>query len=175
MITNWSLYIILSLVSLAGKGVDCSSDYFHAIHLSKCEIQYNADANTLEVATQIYLDDLQTVLAKEGASDLHLCTDKEVSTAEAVLSKYLDKKLQIQIDNKATAGKFIGKEASEDQLAVWSYMEYPMPSNFNQIKVKYNVLMELYDDQKNIINIKVKGKTGYMLFNSKHFEESVNY
>ncbi|MBK8279948.1 MAG: hypothetical protein IPK94_07450 [Saprospiraceae bacterium] len=54
-------------------------------------------------------------------------------------------------------------------------MEYPMPSNFNQIKVKYNVLMELYDDQKNIINIKVKGKTGYMLFNSKHFEESVNY
>ncbi|MBK7438280.1 MAG: hypothetical protein IPI77_16115 [Saprospiraceae bacterium] len=98
-----------------------------------------------------------------------------MSTAEAVLSKYLDKKLQIQIDNKATAGKFIGKEASEDQLAVWSYMEYPMPSNFNQIKVKYNVLMELYDDQKNIINIKVKGKTGYMLFNSKHFEESVNY
>ncbi|MBK8779801.1 MAG: hypothetical protein IPO25_21255 [Saprospiraceae bacterium] len=113
-------------------------------------------------------------MAKEGASDLHLCTDKEVSTAEAVLSKYLDKNFKFKSTTKPLpAGLLLG--SFRDQLAVWSYMEYPMPSNFNQIKVKYNVLMELYDDQKNIINIKVKGKTGYMLFNSKHFEESVNY
>lgn len=175
MIANWTFFILFSFLHLDGTAVDFCYDDDHAIHLSKCEIQYNAEANTLEVATQIYLDDLQTVLAKEGASDLHLCTDKEVSTAESILAQYLEKKLQIQIDNKATAGKFIGKEASEDQLAVWSYMEFPMPSNFSQIKIKYNVLMDLYDDQKNIINIKVKGKTGYMLFSSKHFEESVNY
>ncbi|MBK8279949.1 MAG: hypothetical protein IPK94_07455 [Saprospiraceae bacterium] len=110
MITNWSLYIILSLVSLAGKGVDCSSDYFHAIHLSKCEIQYNADANTLEVATQIYLDDLQTVLAKEGASDLHLCTDKEVSTAEAVLSKYLDKNFKFKSTTKPLPASLLARK-----------------------------------------------------------------
>jgi hypothetical protein len=147
----------------------------HEIHVSKCEIQHNAQTSTLEIATQIFLDDLQTQLATLGAPDLHLCTEKETKVANQELMKYLGQKLKITVDGKTLEGAFIGKELSEDMLAVWTYIEYKMPTNFNKINVKYDVLMDLYDDQKNIVNLKIKGKNGYLLFNKKHVEESINY
>lgn len=147
----------------------------HAIHVSKCEMQFNQESSTLEVATQIYLDDLQTQLAVLGAPDLHLCTEKESKNAEKELLKYLLQKLKIKVDGKALEAIFVGKEPSEDMLAVWTYLEYPMPATFSAVHVQYDVLMDLYDDQKNIVNIKVKGKNGYMLLNKKHTEETITY
>lgn len=147
----------------------------HAIHVSKCEIQYNQESSSLEVATQIYLDDLQLQLTNLGAPDLHLCTEKESKLAEKELLKYLTQKLKIKVDGKEIEGTFIGKEPSEDMLAIWTYIEYQMPLTFSKVNVRYDILMDLYDDQKNIVNIKVKGKKSYMLFNKKHVEETINY
>ncbi len=152
-----------------------SQDLWHEIHVSKCEIHHNAQASTLEIATQIFLDDLQTQLTALGAPDLYLCTEKEAKVGNQELIKYLGRKLMITVDGKTLEGSFMGKELSEDMLAVWTYFEYQMPTNFNKINVKYDVLMDLYDDQKNIVNIKIKGKNGYLLFNKNHVEESINY
>lgn len=148
---------------------------FHDIHVSKCEIQWNNEASTLEVATQIYLDDLQKVLTKQGAGELHLCTDKEIKEADSYLKQYLAKKLEISADGVALSPTFIGKEPSDDQIAVWCYIELKAPAGFSQLKIRYDVLMDLYDDQKNIVSLKIKGKNGYMLFNNKHAEETINY
>lgn len=147
----------------------------HAIHVSKCEIQFNEDAKTLEVAAQIYVDDLQSSLIKMGAPDLHLCTDRESKQADSAIARYLENNLQIEADGKGLKSTFIGKEPSEDHIAVWCYLEFKSPPTFKSLKVKYDVLMDLYDDQKNIVNIKVKDKKGYLLLHSKHQEETIQY
>jgi len=148
---------------------------FHDIHVSKCEIQWNDGASTLEVATQIFLDDLQKILTKQGAGELFLCTEKEAKEADTFLKQYLAKRLEIAADGQALSPVFIGKEPSEDQLAVWCYIELKVPANFSRLKVRYDVLMDLYDDQKNIVSLKIKGKNGFLLFNSHHTEETINY
>jgi len=83
--------------------------------------------------------------------------------------------LQISADGHVLSATYIGKEPSEDLLAVWCYIELKIPLNFSQLKVRYDVLMDLYDDQKNIVSLKIKGKNGYMLFNSRHAEETIQY
>lgn len=147
----------------------------HDIHVSKCEIQWNNEASTLEVATQIYLDDLQKALSKQGAAELHLCTEKELKDADSYLKQYLSKRFEVTADGLSIPLTYIGKEPSEDLLAVWCYIELKVPANFTRLKIRYDVLMDLYDDQKNIVSLKVKGKNGYMLFNSRHAEETINY
>lgn len=174
MLAGILLNLILGIWSFplsAGTGV---SD-MHDIHVSKCEIQLNEETSSLEVATQIYLDDLQSILSKHGADNLHLCTNRESKDADTFLKAYLEQKLQISADGKSLAHHFVGKEPSEDQIAVWCYIELKVPAGFESLKVKYDVLMDLYDDQKNIVNIKARGKNGFMLFNSRHFEETVHY
>lgn len=162
---------IWSFLLPVGMGV---SD-LHDIHVSKCEIQLNEETSSLEVATQIYLDDLQSILSKHGADNLHLCTDRESKDADTYLKAYLEQKLQISADGKSLTHHFVGKEPSEDQIVVWCYIELKVPAGFEALKVRYDVLMDLYDDQKNIVNIKARGKNGFMLFNSRHFEETIQY
>jgi len=166
---------LIHLLSTSVYGSGALDMNWHDIHVSKCEIQWNESASTLEVATQIYLDDLQSILTKYGATELHLCTDKELKEADTYLKNYLSKKLEISVDGQALPSTFIGKEPSEDMIAVWCYIELKIPQNFSQIKVRYDVLMDLYEDQKNIVSMKVKGKNGYMLFNSRHTEETIQY
>ncbi|MEP7323094.1 MAG: DUF6702 family protein [Saprospiraceae bacterium] len=167
--------ILTAIISLFYPGILTSTTSDHAIHISKCEIQLNETGPTLEIAAQVYLDDLQTVLTKYGFPDLHLCTDRESKIADSVLTLYFGKNLQIQADSKLLKPSFIGKEPSDDDIAVWCYFEMKIPATFKQLNVKYDVLMELYDDQKNIVNLKVRDKKSYMLLHAHHMEESVQY
>lgn len=157
---------VFSLFSTSGN---------HDIHISKCEIQYNEESESFEVATQIYLDDFQKSMSQNGIPDLQLFTSKELKDADKYIIQYLTKKLVITTDGNSLSGTFIGKEQSEDLLAIWCYTEYKSPSHFKQLKIKYDALMDIYDDQRNIINIKAKGKKGYALLHSKHIEEVVNF
>jgi len=173
-----NLFLLIHLLFPGGNKWSCAqiADVdLHDIHVSKCEIQWNEAASTLEVATQIYLDDLQTVLTKHGAAQLNLCTERESKDADQYLKEYLAKKLEISADGVVLSPHFVGKEPSEDQLAVWCYIELKIPPQFTQIKIRYDLLMDLYDDQKNIVSLKIRGKNGFMLFNSRHTEETVQY
>lgn len=168
-------YLVFIFISVLNWSKPIEGSFKHDIHISKCEINYNEDSSYFEIATQIYIDDFQKVLTKIGGSDLRLCTDKEAKNADAFISQYLDQRLSITLDGKLLKQKLIGKEPSDDALAVWCYIEAKAPKSFSQLKVKYSALMDLYDDQKNIVNLKVHGKIGYFLLNTKSFEQTVNY
>ncbi|MBP6795383.1 MAG: hypothetical protein KA143_10030 [Saprospiraceae bacterium] len=167
--------LILTFILLSFLPAGISKNIFHDIHISKCEIQFNEETSAFEVATQIYLDDLQKSLTNSGVPDLHLFTDKESKDADNQIYSYLSKKLLLEVNDKAISGTFIGREQSEDLLAIWCYIEFKSIREFNRIKIKYDVLMDIYDDQKNIVNIKAKGKKGYVLLHTKHMEETINY
>ena len=71
---------------------------------------------------------------------------------------------------------FIGKEISEDLVAVWCYLEIENIERFNKIHVKNNILLEVFEDQKNIISvIGPDRKKGYLLFNNAKNEETIEF
>ena len=166
---------ILTFILLSFLPVEITENLFHDIHISKCEIQFNEETSSFEVATQIYLDDFQKSLTKSGVPDLHLFTDKESKDADNQIFSYLSKKLLLEVNDKSISGTFVGREQSEDLLAIWCYIEFKSIREFNKIKIKYDAIMDIYDDQKNIVNIKAKGKKGYVLLHTKHMEETINY
>ncbi|MFT7603922.1 MAG: hypothetical protein ACI8VT_001490, partial [Saprospiraceae bacterium] len=72
--------------------------------------------------------------------------------------------------------EFIGKEQSEDLQAVWCYLEVTNIKFFNSIEVTNSLLMEVFEDQKNIVHIKAPdNKQGYFLFQKGQEHDKVTF
>ncbi len=148
----------------------------HEFHISKTLIEYNEKESALQFTLHIFIDDLEEALRQQGADKLFICTEKESEKAEAYIYKYLQQKLKIKLDDKAVDFSFVGKEVSEDLVAVWCYLEIENIEPFSKLYVKNNTLVETFDDQKNIISVTGPNKRkGYLLFNNAKNEETLEF
>ena len=127
----------------------------HEFHLSNTEIRYNVEESALQITFRIFIDDLEKTLANYGFENLNICTEKEAETADGLIEDYLRKNLVISIDSEIMEFDFLGKEISDDLIAVWCYLEILNVFPKEKIEVENNALFETFDDQKNIVRIKM--------------------
>lgn len=147
----------------------------HEFHISKCLIEYSEDQSALQFSVHIFIDDLEEALRQQGADKLFICTEKEHKEAEKYITRYLHQKLKIEVDDQLLDYNFIGKEISEDLAAVWCYLEIPQIHNPKKLMVSNSILMEVFDDQKNIVNIVAPNqKRGYFLFHKGNSTDSLH-
>ncbi|MEM9886832.1 MAG: DUF6702 family protein [Bacteroidota bacterium] len=149
----------------------------HDFHLSKSVIEYNPESESLEISLHIFLDDLEATLFEGGVKEkLNLCTEKEHEKGETYVEYYLRQSFRIMVNEEEVKYNYIGKEISEDFLAAWCYVEVPNVGKLESLGVKNTILMELYEDQRNIVQIKVPDeKPKFFMFDRKYNEEFVIY
>ena len=121
-----------------------------------CELRFNDQSSAFEVAIRIFIDDLEKAIAKEGVTDLRIGTEHEDADANRVIAGYLDRHFMIQIDGEKLKANFLGKEMSEDMIAVWCYLEFPKATlRSGKCILANTVLLDIYDDQRNIMDIRM--------------------
>jgi len=121
-----------------------------------CELRFNKESSSFEVAIKIFIDDLEVAIKKEGYPALNLGSNKENELAEEHLASYLDKYFSIEIDGKKWTPHFVGKEISEDFQAVWCYVEYSGDiSKAQKCTLTNRILLDIYSDQRNIMDIRM--------------------
>ncbi len=126
---------------------------FHPIHLSKCQMEVNAQNKQLEITLHVYIDDLQEIIEQRGSPDLFLATKKEIHTADSFIHAYLVDHLKIMNGGQPVAFTWLGKEQSDDLMAFWCYLETDAIEEDLGLSVTYSVLQDLYVDQQNILNV----------------------
>jgi hypothetical protein len=137
----------------------------HDIHVSVTEVKWNAASTSFEVSIKIFLDDLETALSKEQHSGLQIGTPKESADANELITSYLDKHLHISLDGIQLPSQFVGKETTEDYKAIWCYVEYPGLKDPKQCTISNDILFELYDDQRSIMDIRMSDEQkAYTIF-----------
>ena len=144
---------LLSILLFFTLGINPSRVSNHDFHISKCLIEYSEEQSALQFSLHIFIDDLEEALRLQGADNLFICTEKENEEAEKYIIRYLHQRLQIELDDQMLQYNFIGKEISEDLAAVWCYLEIPKIQSPKKLMVSNSILMEVFDDQKNIVNI----------------------
>jgi|GEM_PF-118022 len=138
----------------------------HEYHMSNIDIEYNAETEALEIIIKIFIDDLEDGIKASGIEEkLYLCTDRESETGDDHIYTYLQDKMKLNVDGEDVSFNYIGKETSEDLVAMYCYLEVENIPIVNEITVSNNMLMEVFDDQINIIKLKSKstGKRGFMM------------
>ncbi|HFC00597.1 MAG TPA: hypothetical protein ENJ53_07310 [Phaeodactylibacter sp.] len=149
----------------------------HAIHVTKCNIDFSDEEKTLQITLHIYLDDLESAIKKEGVTEkLNLCTPKENPDGDKYVTEYFKKMFSLEVNNQSVDFDFLGKEPAKNILAGWFYLEVKNVEELNDLKINYKILTDLYDDQQNVIRLKgPHQKKGYFLLNSKETFAHITY
>ncbi|WP_241738915.1 DUF6702 family protein [Pontibacter beigongshangensis] len=142
----------------------------HDYHASITDIRYNPKTQRLEVAIKVFMDDLEEALSRKSKAKVVYSNSEQV---QQLLQAYLRRHLVFEQEKgKPLQQHFLGSEAETD--AVWAYVEVPVPDARRPLLVHNTVLMELFDDQMNIVNINSKGKTNSLLFQQYDREKKVD-
>lgn len=170
-----SIFLQSLLLCLLSSSV-LETNNLHEFHLSKSLMEYNQEEKALQVSMHIFLDDLEEALRKQGKDQLYICTTKESEDAEMHLEAYLRDHFKITINGQAVEYNFLGKEASEDYQAAWCYVEVENISELKEIEVVNDLLLEVFDDQKNVIQlIGPNKKRGVLLLQKGRTKEKVSF
>ena len=138
--------------------------YFHGVesihdfHVSKVDVEYNVKTSAFEITGHIFIDDLEDALRLKGQDSLYLCTKREVENADEFVEAYLNDRMKITLDGVETRYNYLGKEISDDLMALWFYLEIEDAQPVESISVKCSLLMELFDDQTNLVKIQYSNR-----------------
>jgi len=131
----------------------------HDFHLSKTDIHYKSEQQALQLTVHTFIDDTEEALRQKMDVEYKFFESKEHMSTDSIFADYLNENLIIKIDGEPKQFYYLGKEQSEDILGVYSYLEIEGVSAFSEIEIHNAILMDVYEDQKNIINLKVDNKS----------------
>jgi len=153
-----------------------ASPSLHEFHASKCLIEYNSEEKAIQISLHLFIDDVEEALRRQGADKLFLCSEKESKQAVTYLERYLQQALQLKLDGKARSFRFVGKEASDDWMGMWCYLEVVDVAAFQELSVTNALLTEVFDDQKNIVSIVGPNhKKSSLLFHKQKTQQTVAF
>ncbi|MBD2756962.1 hypothetical protein IC230_29045 [Spirosoma sp. BT704] len=127
-------------------------------------MQYNPKERVFEISIRIFTDDFEKGLSAAVGSRVNLNgspgSDNKI---DPVIEKYVHAHFAYSSPQKQPKPiKYVGHETEAD--AHWLYLEMPYAEPFRGGLLKQNVLMELFDDQVNMVNIQYQGQKKTFVF-----------
>ena len=144
-------FLILVLPLLAFSGL-------HKFYVSVTHVNYSEKEDALQITTRIFIDDLEAVLLERYGVKTLMATPKESELTDQYIEKYLKTKLLIELNEEKREYNFLGKRFDND--VVICYLEIPEVAlpNLESVRVQNEVLTDLFEEQQNLVHLKIKGK-----------------
>ncbi|GJM33414.1 MAG: hypothetical protein DHS20C18_24150 [Saprospiraceae bacterium] len=172
---NKLVLFLMLLLPWVGKAFPTPPD-LHQFHLSKCLVEYDEAEQALQISLHLFIDDFEEALRRQGKDKLFICTKKEVPVASEYIKNYLANHFRLSVDGKTLAFDFLGKESSEDLAGMWCYLEIPGVAPFTKLGIQNDIFLEVFDDQKNLVNIIGPGKAkGAILLQRGASSETIEF
>ena len=155
------------------QGADLFADELHNFHTSVSRIDFNPEAQTLEVAIKIFTDDLERSLEGMGSPALRLGSPREAVQADSIIGVYLRHCLGFAVDGETKSFYFLGKEVEFD--VTWCYLEVSQVQQLHRLVVKNRILMELFPDQSNLVHIYAADQQKSLLLTAAQDRDGVDF
>ncbi len=137
---------------------------FHQFHISQCAISYLEKEQKVGIKLHIFRDDLELALENKEKINLDIGDNKNLEL-DSMISKYIKEKLSIFINNQKSDMAFISEKVTDDGKAIWCNFEILDVEHIETMAIQNEILLDLYEDQKNITKIvDASGKTKHFLF-----------
>lgn len=174
---NYLFFLIFNLFQSASHPSSAlPNGIIHAFHLSKTDMTFKPKDKSMEIILHIFIDDLELGLEKQGHKKLFVGTERELQQVNDLILKYLQNNFKVKVNNKQIAYTWVGKETTFDKQALWVYLEMKNVKNIQNIFVENKILTEVFDDQKNIVQINVPSKKqGYFLLDKTKVKDTASF
>ena len=145
----------------------------HDFHTSITNAEYNPKSGSMEIAMKLFTDDLELTMKNKHDVVLNLNSDNELPQADSLIYNYVIDNFSIQSSKKAERLKYIGKEIENGITFI--YLEVHSFPIEKELLVKNTVFFDTFDDQSNIVNIKLNGELESAFLKKGHETESVQF
>ena len=199
----WSFNLIrVLLFSLAVLGTGWSYVIIevegHPFYVSVCQVDFNPENRTFQISIKIFTDDFERALEESTDKRLRLGTRKEHEETDEIIRAYFKDRFSIQVNDAAIDLNYLGKEVGID--TTWCYIESkmippPVPDSDRKthasnkrsqripdptflegrIRITNQILLETFDNQTNIVHIKIGNQRKSLLLSYARETDSVNF
>jgi hypothetical protein len=122
--------------------------------LSNTSIEFNAETRAIEITSKIFTDDLEHAIEAQ-CYRYHSLYPHTPEVFELV-KKYIGEKLSLQVAGRNVILNFIGYSVDNDMTTLFIEGNYFDP---NQVIVNNTILLDLYSDQQNIVEVRWNGQS----------------
>ncbi len=137
----------------------------HAFHTSIAEMRYNPREKAFEISLRIFTDDLEKTLSNNNQNKKFVIENGDKN--DVCIDQYVHKHFAVTTPKNIKLNyKYIGKEKEGD--ATWIYLEMPVNESIKGSKIQNDVLIDMFDDQTNIVNIFNNNEKKSYLFTVKN-------
>lgn len=127
---------------------------FHPVHVSLTSIDHVPGTDSLKVFIKMFYDDF---LLDYKLFDSENEVVKGISSGQQfpaeLMNKYLDKKVNISIDNKRLRGKLLNLTLTDNEISM--NLLYRSDKKPKTISVRNEIMTGLYSDQANMTLIRI--------------------
>ena len=126
---------------------------FHPVHVSLMSIDYEPEGKVFNMFLKIYFDDflLDSGLGAEGGDKLVFKDNDEFTMV--FLTDYVNEKVRILVNGNQVKAEPVKMDLSDNELRMnFSFRSDP---KVRSITVKNNIMTSIYNDQTNMLIVKV--------------------
>lgn len=110
---------------------------------------------------RVFTDDLEKGLSADNGNRRFVLKNNDQN--DPIVERYVRKNFLLADNQKRPCSiKYIGKEEEED--ATWIYLEIPFKSALEGCKLQNTILIETFEDQVNMTNLKFSSEKKTFLF-----------
>jgi uncharacterized protein YsxB (DUF464 family) len=128
----------------------------HDYYVSVTKIEYSKEDQSLQVISQIFINDFEKLLRQRYDETITLNPDHEPEMIETYMQRYLTNKLKISVNGALVNLKFIGKEYKDD--ITYCYLEIENVTDIKTLGVTNRTLFDVFPEQQNIVRLKLLKK-----------------
>lgn len=165
-----STYLVFTLIV---GFILTSSNTKHEYYVSVTNIEYAKEQQSVQIISQIFIDDFETLIRERYDETITLAEDDEPEIVDEYMKRYLKDKLKITINGTTHSLNYIGKEYKDD--ITYCYLEIENIKNIKSIHVVNRILFDVLEDQQNIVRLKLLNKNKSFLLISDNDECVLNF
>ena len=136
----------------------------HDIHLSVCDIEYLDSSKKVELTMKIFYDDLLAAVGLRMGEEL----PEDYKSADELIEKYINNYFVIEVNGVKKTLTYI--DSYSYPPAVWSTLEFDQTEEIKEIRILNTILLDLFRDQKNLVNVSYGNKKHVVAMDHKKKE-----
>ncbi|MEY4133717.1 MAG: DUF6702 family protein [Saprospiraceae bacterium] len=136
----------------------------HPIHLSMTEFFQEKENTSVGMSVTLFMDDFAKAINYQAYVQQ---IQQGKLKPETLMERYLKKKLSVQVNGKTVDFYLDRTETNMDAVTCYFRLK-PQVSSVNSIQIESLIFLELFDDQRNMVQIQLPGKkTGMIALDGK--------
>lgn len=147
--------------------LQASAPLVHKFYLSNTSIEFNAQTRAIEITSKIFTDDLEHAI--EAQCYRYHSLNPQTPEVFELVKKYIGDNLSLQVGGRSVVLNFLGYSVDNDMTNLFIEASYFEP---NSVIVNNTILLDLYSDQQNIVEVRWNGqsKREYFTKDKKQFQ-----